>query len=155
MAEKVVSLTTTGMPELARRFAKLESDLKFKVAGASINAGAQVIKKYAISFAPQSVRPHVLGRGSKEIVQPGNLKRNIFVRKLKEPENGLTAEYVLSVRRGSGKAGKDAFYAGYVEFGTVKMPAHPFLSPAFQIGASDAVDAVRDQLAKLIAKAGE
>ena len=50
--------------------------------------------------------------------------------------------------------GAAAFYAGYVEFGTVKMAARPYMTPAAQLAREILPDAVRDAVARAIAGAG-
>ena len=47
-------------------------------------------------------------------------------------------------RRGSGVKG--AWYGGWVELGTDKMPAQPYLRPALQEGATAAVQAINEKL---------
>ena len=55
---------------------------------------------------------------------------------------------------------QDAFYARFVEFGTVKMAARPFMRPAFEAKKGEAVDAIKaylerripEEVAKLAAK---
>ena len=45
---------------------------------------------------------------------------------------------------------QDAFYARFVEFGTVKMAARPFLRPAFEAKKGEAVDAIKVYLERRI-----
>lgn len=56
---------------------------------------------------------------------------------------------------GSTKADGPAFYARFVEFGTSKMAARPFMRPAFEKSASAAIDAVKAGLEKAIERAAK
>lgn len=126
----------------------MSSDISLKISRQAVNAGAQIIKKQAISNAPAWPLPHKL---EGVIVPPGNLKKNIVVKKIKSP---LTAEYIVTVR---GKR-KDAYAARYgrlVEFGTVKMGPQPYLRNAFESGKGAAVEAIKTKLKAGIDKASK
>lgn len=131
-----------GLRELGERMRKLSSDVARKASRSATNAAAQVIKKEAISNAPSDT---------------GNLKKNIIVRRVKQPD--LTSLHVVLVR--SGKLTEkqkttglqDAFYWRFVEFGTVKMGPRPFMRPAFDEKKGQALQAMTTQLKKRIDKA--
>lgn len=63
-------------------------------------------------------------------VDTGYLRSTVFVR-----ENGNDVE-----------VGFSAEYASYVEFGTYKMAAQPFLRPAFDIAEAEALSAIVDSV---------
>ena len=67
-----------------------------------------------------------------------------MVRKVKETEN--TATVSLGVRA-TGKAGKNAFYWKFLEFGTKFITARPFMRPAFENKKSAAAQAMREYMA--------
>jgi HK97 gp10 family phage protein len=85
-------------------------------------------------------------------VRTGKLKNAIVVAK-DRTGNTQIARYVVAVRHGRkfqkgariGRRGatrkndQDAFYWTFVEFGTAKMAAHPFLRPAFEANKSVAL----------------
>lgn len=144
-----------GLRELGEAMRKLSADINNKISRAAVNAAAQVVKKSAIARAPQSDEPHQLGRRKDQIAQPGNLKRNIIVKRLPKGETGLTQEYIVGVRHGSGRVPKDAFYWRFIEFGTVKEPARPFLRPALAENVGKATEKMREVLKRRIDKAGK
>lgn len=82
--------------------------------------------------------PHVFSRGknkgrsgSKYLFRPGDLKKSIYMAEVKEESVPLErAVYRVSFRKVSTSKGYVP-YARWVEFGTVRMPAVPFLRPAF------------------------
>lgn len=93
----------------------------------------------------------------------GRLARNVIAFRDSNPRlSGLAEAYYVTFRRGkrgkgkhkryNTKAGsdKDAFYGRFVEFGTSKMPAQPFLRPAFEETKTKAVEMFKTELAKKI-----
>lgn len=126
----------------------LSADMAGKVARQATAAGAGVVRKAARQNAP---------------VDSGNLQAAIVMKR--ERDTPLTEEYIVTIRQGrtrdtkagkSGKGpkGKDAFYARFVEFGTVKMPARPFLRPALEQNTDAATQAMAKRLKARLDKAG-
>jgi HK97 gp10 family phage protein len=139
-----VTVKVAGLATLGDALRSMGADMLLKTARRMTNAGAQVVKKRAIAKAPQSAQVHQLGRRKDQVVNPGNLKRNIVVRRIR-PRTPGREDYTVGVRHGSGKAPRDAFYWRFIEFGTVKMGARPFLRPAFDGGKGEAVEAMADR----------
>lgn len=124
----------------------LSEDVRTKVARQAVAAGASVVRKAARDKAP---------------VDSGNLKASLIMKRIRE--TNLTEEYIVTPRkgktrdgkaakRGQGKLGKDAYYARFVEFGTVKVPARPFIRPALEDNVQRATQAIADRLAARIKK---
>ena len=151
---KGVTMKVDGLKELGERLRKLDADVAGRVVRAATAAAANVVKKAAIQNAPISDAPHQLGVRKDQIAQPGNLRKNIIIRRLPPGERTATEEYIVTIRHGSGKVPKDAFYGRFVEFGTVKMAAHPFLRPAIDNNVQAAIDAMKDRIVKRLEKAG-
>ena len=59
-----------------------------------------------------------------------------------------------SDKAGTGRLGKDAFYARFVEFGTVHAPAQPFIGPGFDASKEQAAQAIARRLKQRLDKAG-
>lgn len=99
---------------------------------------------------------------SRAPIDTGNLKANVYIYRDRNPQNsGATERYIIGVRtkrgqkqrlaaRGSlnrklGRVGRnfrlkgDAYYWHFVEFGTEKMNAQPFMRPAFEANKRQAV----------------
>lgn len=140
-----VTLKIDGLSDLGKRLQTLSADMQGKVARAATAAGAVVIKNSAIQKAPEDT---------------GNLKKNIIAKRLPKSETSLTSEHIVTVRKGKKTAKqkaagiRDAYYASFVEFGTAKMAAQPFLRPAFDQNKERAVDAMKNRLEARIKKAG-
>lgn len=144
-----VTVKVDGLAELGRRLSTLKSDMALKAARSATGAAAQVIKKTA-----------VLKIDSNPSIETGSMRGAVIVKRLPKGESNLTSEHIVTVR-GRGKTSKktgikqkDAPYAHYVEFGTVNMPAEPFLRPAFDQNKETAVQAMADRLKKQLEKFG-
>ena len=152
-----------GLRELQAALKELPAGIARNVLRGSVNAGATVIRKEAASRAPVSTGP----KGADQS-PPGTLKRSVYQKQIRELSNLVKQTFYVGVRQGKqyrnqGKKGnlsQDAFYARFVEFGTVKMAARPFLRPAFEAKKGEAVDAIKvylerripEEVAKLAAK---
>lgn len=145
-------IEVAGLRELGEAMKKLSSDVQDKVGRAAMAAGSRVVRDAARAAAPQSSKPHQLGVRKNEIVQPGNLKKNIIVKRLPNSETSLTQQYIVAVRHGSGKAGRDAFYWTFLEFGTQKLTGRPFLEPALENNTGLVIDKVTTVLRRRIEK---
>lgn len=137
MAERIA---VKGLRELGLAMRGLSADMAGKVARQATAAGAGVVRKAARTGAPKDT---------------GNLRAAVVMKRVRE--SSLSAEYVVAVRKGkardvkeakagTGKLGKDAYYAHMVEFGTVKMPAQPFMRPAFDNNTQAASAAIAKRL---------
>lgn len=137
-----------GLRELGARMQTLSADMAGKVARQATAAGASVTRKAIRARAPKDT---------------GNLQAAVVMKR--ERQTALTEEYVVAVRkgktrdakaakRGEGKLGKDAFYARFHEFGTVKMPARPFIRPGFEESMQPATEAIAKRLKQRLDKAG-
>lgn len=151
--------TITGLKELQMALKDLPNNIAKNVLRGSVNAGASVIKKEAAARAPVYT-----GSVSQGHPPPGTLKRSVYQKAIKELSNLTKQTFFVGVRKGKkyqkqGKKGnlsQDAFYARFVEFGTSKMPARPFMRPAFEAKKSAAVEAIKayltDRIPKEVAK---
>jgi len=142
---KSVTVKVEGLQELGMRMKSLSEDVNKRIARAATAAGAVVIRNSAQAKVP---------------VDTGNLKKNIIVKRLPKGESSLTSEHIVTVRKGKltakqkGSGLKDAYYGQFVEFGTAKMPARPYLRPAFDQDKERAVEAIKSRIAARLKKAG-
>lgn len=140
-----VTVKVEGLRELGERMKSLSDDVNNRIARAATAAGAVVIRNAAQAKVP---------------VDTGNLKKNIIVKRLPKGESSLTSEHIVTVRQGKltkkqkEKGLGDAFYGRFVEYGTAKMPARPYLRPAYDQNKERAVEAIKDRIKKRIEKAG-
>lgn len=142
-----------GLKELQQALKALPDRIAKNVLRGSVGAGAAVIRKEV-----QQRAPVYTGEVSAGHPPPGTLKRAVYQKQIRELSTLTKQTFFVGVRKGKkyqkqGKRGnlsQDAFYASWVEFGTSKMAARPFMRPAFEAKKSAAVDAIRDYLAKRI-----
>src|SRR5574337_608603 len=142
-----------GLRELKRALEELPKAIGRNVLRGAVRAGAQLIRKEA-----QQRAPVYTGDVSKGHPPPGTLKRAVYQKQINELSSATRQTFFVGVRKGnkyrnqgkSGKLSQDAYYASWVEFGTSKMAARPFLRPAFEAQKNAAVEAIRDYLAKHI-----
>lgn len=138
-----------GLKELNDKLAQLPARLEKNILRGAIRAGAMPIVEDARRRAPvlSSLDPRrVFGALAKSIRAIGVQMKNGML------TGGVRAGGSASVGRGKAKLEADAFYARFVEFGTVKMAARPFLRPAIDSKTQAAIDAtaqyIRDRADK-------
>ncbi|KAI2693137.1 HK97-gp10 family putative phage morphogenesis protein [Pseudomonas sp. TNT3] len=144
------SLTVQGFGELQADFERLAKSVGNKIVRDAVIAGARVARDEAQSKVP---------------VRTGKLKKNIVAVRLKQSDTPGGATAGIRVRKPTGKsvksrspAGKkgqvtqadyDApFYWKFLELGTSKMQAHPFIRPAWDGSLPQIEKAVADKLAE-------
>ena len=144
-----------GLQELSQTLMKLPAELEKRVIMGALRAAGQTIRKDAMARAPILEKPDPRRRA-------GTIKKNISVRRVK----GKTAVYVgvfgASRKKiaafkaaGGGKGANnpdDPYYWKWVEFGTKKMAARPFLRPAFEAQKYEALRMFEVYMRKRLAK---
>jgi len=97
-------------------------------------AGAQVYYDEVRARVPVSAKPHST-KGKKQTFTPGTLRRAVYQAFVENESSAGQATYRVSWNK------SHAFYGRFVEFGTAKMAAKPFLRPAFDAAQPRAVSA--------------
>lgn len=142
------TMNVQGLRQLGEAMRDLSTEMQTKLARQAAAAGASVVRKAARARAP---------------VDSGNLQAAVVMKRMAETD--LTSEYVITPRvgkkrdvkaakAGKGRLGKDAYYARFVEFGTVKVPPRPFLRPALQENLRPATQAVANRMTQRLKKFG-
>lgn len=80
------------------------------------------------------------GSGRKFTYRPGNLRNSIYQVYSDESVDGKKAVYLVSYNKSK------AFYGRFVENGTSKMAAQPFIRPSYYAQRANALDAIRTEL---------
>ena len=142
-----------GLAELNRALRELPQRIANRGLRTAVYAGAKVIRDEARHRAPKAAQ-------SLGIKQPpvGTLKRSVIMKHIRELSGGGRQTFYVLVRQGKkyrnqGKRGnlsQDAWYWRFVEFGTRKMAARPFLRPALESRRREAVEAIKGRLAQRI-----
>lgn len=131
-----VNLDFSGLEDIARDLETLSRAENNKVLRDATRAGADVLKTEVINRAP---------------VRTGKIKKNVVVVTQRSRRRGEISSGVhirgVNPRTGNSdntmKASnpRNAFYWRFVELGTVNMPAHPFVRPAFDTRQEEAAEA--------------
>jgi len=153
----ISQVTVNGLDALGEALKNLPDNIAKKYLRQATFAAANVIKEDAIARAP---------------VRSGELQDHIAV--FKRSSDADTAHYAIGVRgikKLSSKQRRTAamlrkiagverldisgqlFYWRFLEFGTSKMAARPFMRPAFEAQKTTAIDVFRDTLAASVAEA--
>lgn len=141
-------MTTTveirGLRELSDALKALPKKLERRVLNAALMTGAREIEREAKLRVP---------------VRTGTIRRNIRARPGR-PDAGHNATVIVGVRRLSGrqiarlkargKTADDPFAWRFLEFGTQKMTARPFLRPAFEARKVSAAFTIKEALKRRI-----
>lgn len=124
------------LDKLIKNLEKLPINIQDRVMTSAVRAGAKAIQKAAIDYAP---------------IDTGALRKSIKIKKVPKREmlfEGDNPEYIASYRVGIDT--EIAWYANIVEFGSVKMAADPFMTPAYELNYKDALTAMKSYLIKRI-----
>lgn len=126
--------------------AKLDNITKAAEQGVrpAAQAGAQVFYEEVKQRVPVSAKPHKSG---KKTYNPGTLRKAIYQAFADKESGDGKAVYRLSWNK------THAFYGRFVEFGTSKMAAKPFLRPAYDAARAKAIKAVQERMAVELKKA--
>ena len=124
-----VDFKVDGLRELDKALNRLPLKARAPIMRRALMRAMEPVKQAAIAQAP---------------ILTGNLRTNIVKRtSIPKAGNSFTAEARVSVL-------SDAFYGMFHEFGTVKLPARPFMRPAVDNNAETAVTIFRRQLKESI-----
>ena len=149
-----------GLTELMAGLNALPADLSKNAAFQALNAAARQVREEAKRRAPVL---KVAARGRK----PGTMRAAIRASRsrLSKPAQGwhevivrvkpLTGKQRAAYKKATGNVRgadnpNDPYYWWWVEFGTQKMAARPFLRPAFESTRNQQLEALRKRLAARI-----
>lgn len=128
-------LDFSGLNDIAKDLEALSRAENNKVLRDATRAGAEVLKDEVIARAP---------------VRTGKLKKNVVVVTQKSRRRGEISSGIhirgRNMRTGNSdntmKASdkRNAFYWRFLEMGTVNMPPHPFIRPAFDVRQEQATE---------------
>ena len=141
-----------GLKELSAALKELPQNIARNVLRGATGAGAAEIRKEAKVKAPVYTGPVSQGHPP-----PGTLKRGIYQSQQRKLSTLLSQVFHVGVRTGKKLKTKqgvsaDPYYWKFVEFGTSKMAARPFMRPAFEAKKLAAVEAIRKYMADRIPK---
>jgi HK97 gp10 family phage protein len=146
----------TGMDEALSMLQKLPAEIVSVRGGpvrSSLRKGAMVIHKQAKT----NLRAAVANATTEgERLSTGLLEKNLVVTRGKPPTSGKGERYLVRVRRKAypDREGTSTLKsAQLLEYGSSQQPAEPYIRPAFEAKAREAIDVTTRELAKAIDKA--
>ena len=125
-------LDFSGLEDISRDLQLLSGAENNRVLREATRAGANVLKEEVVSRAP---------------VRRGKLRRNVVVLSRRSRDGGMeSGVHIRGVNPDTGNSDntmkadnpRNAFYWRFVEMGTVNMPPHPFVRPAFDVRSEQA-----------------
>jgi HK97 gp10 family phage protein len=152
----VIGVKVSGLAELQKALNDLPIQVQGRPLKAAVSAAAKVIQDEAIKRAPQG--------------ETGNLRKAIYRTRSRSGSAIGKETYLVAVRKGKAtyadttknrrlrRVGKkyttagEAYYWRFLEFGTSKMPAKPFLRPAFESQKERALEVLQRKLGDAIMK---
>lgn len=120
-----------GMDAILKKLKILPERVQKNVLVGAVRASAKPMIKEAKSLVP---------------VESGTLKKSIGIRKRRSKDKKIVRFSVAPLKK------KDGWYAHFVEFGTVKQTAHPFMRPAFEKKGMESIDEAKKYMTKRIDK---
>jgi HK97 gp10 family phage protein len=130
-----VTMHVSGLKELTERMRAMGPDINRKALRSAVGAAAGLIRDQAKATNPDDT---------------GRTDRALYAKQIREKSSDFQQTYYVGVRSGKGerKKNRDAWYWRLVEFGTLKMPARPFMRPAFESQKFKAVDLIAARIAR-------
>lgn len=113
-----------GLEDLIAKLNSLPEKLEKKVIRSAVRKGANIIRDKARSYVP---------------VDSGELRKSITVSGAKYKKG--TIAFAIKPRKNK-KRGITVFYGKFIEFGTSKMAAKPFMRPAYDEAEKEVLETV-------------
>ena len=125
-----MSVEIKGLKEIIDKLNTLPPKLENKVVRSAVRKGTNKLRDSA---------------RDKVAVDTENLKKSIVTMGYRE--SGKIA-FKVAVRRRKAKSAKSPYYAHFVEFGTSKMPAQPYMRPALDESEEEVLQTTVDDIKK-------
>lgn len=150
-----ITVKIEGLKELDQALGKLKEDLRGKALYSALHFAVNPMLKEAKAKAAQAPEPHEMEYGGGTVtVKPGLLKSSLKKRRLTRREHAQ-GNYSAAVGIVISKKNPQKLYPRYWHFlerGTSKMSATPFLRPAFDHNKDEAVHRFKKKLGERIDK---
>jgi HK97 gp10 family phage protein len=149
----MMTVKIEGLEQLKKALNQLPVEIQQRSLRSAVSAGAKVVVDAAIAKAPTDT---------------GSLKKAIYRYRSRSQSGTGRETYYVGVRKGKkayadtarnrrlNRVGKkytvqgEAYYWRFLEFGTAKMQARPFLRPAFEGSRTKILDVMKQRLGKSI-----
>lgn len=138
----MIDMKVEGLADLLKALNELPKELHRGPLRSAVSAAAKVVQDEAKANAP---------------VDTGVLQKAIYRTRSRSGSSRVQETAIVGVRFGRKyrKRGMDGFYMPWVEFGTSKMAARPFMRPAFDTTKTQQLEAMKTRLARAIQRAAK
>lgn len=144
----MADLVIQGMKEVGARLRALPLAFKDKIATGAISAGARVIQAAVEATAPVRtglLKAHIRVARRRKNVSNDEVQYVIYVQGIAPGSGRRQRKSTKRAKKGSAQpASQLPYYWIFLEFGTSKMNPKPFLVPAFELSAPDALITARN-----------
>ena len=135
-----LQVSIEGLDDLKKAFDLLPKRVAVRAASKAVREGAKIIQKAARAKVP---------------VDTGNLKRSITIKVLNKKREAMEVAALIGPGTGYFSKSKktrvgDGFYGFFVEYGTKKMKAQPFMRPAYDENTVAAQQAIVNVIGEAI-----
>ena len=141
-----------GLDDVRRALRRLPKEIRDKELQKALRPGARIIANAAKALAPRGEGFYRQFRGKTWVHYKGTLARSIVIRREGKRYLRDAAKLKIGVLHSQRDPNIGAWYWRFVEFGTHKMPAKPFMVPAFESMKYAANKAITDALRKAVFK---
>lgn len=117
-----------GMRELRKALRQFPRNIQKNVVNGAVRAGGKPIILRAKELAP---------------VDTAGLKKSIKIKKMRTSRDSTLTHYAVYAK---------SYYAHFIEFGTSKAPAYPFMRPAVEQEAEKSIVFFKEYMQKRIPK---
>lgn len=128
---KVFAIDVVGAPELKAQLAALEPKVAKKLTRKAMREAQKIVLADAKRLVP---------------VDTGQLRKSLAIRALKRSRS----RFGVSVQTKEGLFKGEQFYGGFIELGTKKMEAKPYLRPALYDNEAKVRETFADSLREFI-----
>jgi len=129
----MTDVSVSGLDDILKKLAILPQRVQKNVVVGAIRASAKPIIQEAKALVPKDSK---------------SLSKSIGITKFKTRKKSLVW-FSVSPRRGKNW---DGFYGRFIEFGTVKMSAKPFMRPAFEKKSAETIKFAKEYMKKRLDK---
>lgn len=159
MADDWTRVDIQGLDELDRKLGELSNKMAGKALYGALSYALTPVVKDAKARAKKAKEPHTVTypNGKTIDVKPGLLRTAIKKRRV--PKSEMKGEFAdgaaMGVYIGTGRGKVYPRYWYFIEYGTSKQPATPFIRPAFDNNIDNMLNAFSQKLAENIDKYSE
>ena len=140
-----IKIKVDGLKELEQSLLALNNKVAGKVLSQSLGASAKVVANECKKNLPEAAAEQYRLYGG-EIVSKGWLKDQIITKRIKNTES--SAQTIVTF-----KDIYHAFFWKFLEFGSSKMEANPFMRRSFEQAKEKALEQFKEKLSQSINKA--